>query len=280
MKKAPRAKTTSVLEIPMRLMKNILGNKFTLLFLFPLVLLLALGTTIFFGVLDPAIIEGGDHHLLASYAYDNWAAVMLSIGLFSFFIVGFIVPTRKREWRTAGLYEAFLIALFTEMYGFPLTLYILSSAFDWRLSFGHIQGHLSAVFLAKTGIMTIEGAWILIMLISSLLILYSLFLLAMGWIKIHASNGTLVTDGIYKYVRHPQYLGLFILVAALLIQWPTILSVIMAPILVAAYYKLAKKEEKEALAAFGEAYERYKQNTPMFFPGIFNMRYRQDIQGR
>jgi SAM-dependent methyltransferase len=87
-----------------------------------------------------------------------------------------------------------------------------------------------------------------------------------GWSSIHSSNGELVTEGIYRYVRHPQYLGIIVITAGLLIQWPTIITVAMWPVLVVMYYRLAKKEEKEAIGVFGERYEEYKRHTPMFLP--------------
>jgi protein-S-isoprenylcysteine O-methyltransferase Ste14 len=106
------------------------------------------------------------------------------------------------------------------------------------------------------------------MVTSSIIIFFGFYLMSRGWSKIHASKGELVTDGAYRYVRHPQYLGLIILTVGLLIQWPTIVTLAMWPVLIIMYYRLAKREEKEASKVFGEKYEEYKRRTPMFLPVI------------
>ncbi len=224
------------------------------------------GLSLLFGFETPEIINGDENQNPNEYAYNNWIAVLLSIGFFSLFTLSFLTPTKKQEWHTAGIYEAFIISLFTEMYGFPLTIYILSSIFGLQLSFGHIQGHLLAVILARTGVMDMETAWALVMTISSILIFFGLFLISKGWSKIHTARGELVTDGIYRYMRHPQYLGIIIITTGMLIQWPTIPTVFMWPILILRYHQLAKKEEKEVTETFGEKYENYKRHTPMFLP--------------
>ena len=154
------------------------------------------------------------------------------------------------------------------MYGFPLTIYVLSSLFGLNLSFGHAQGHLLGVLLSTAGIMSMEAAWAFVMVASSAVIFFGLFLMSKGWSMIHASSGELVTDGVYRYVRHPQYLGLIVMTIGLLIQWPTIITLAMWPVLVIMYYRLAIREEKEALGTFGERYENYRRHTPMFFPSL------------
>ena len=249
-------------------MRKIFGDLIAAGFILLMVLVLISGLSVLLGFEKLENIEGHDHHDLTGYAYGNWAATLLSIGIFSVFVLSFLTPLKKQNWRALGIYEAFIIALFSEMYGFPLTIYVLSSVFGLNLSFGHAQGHLLGVLLSKAGLMSMEAAWAFVMVTSSVIIFLGLFLMSKGWSGIHSTNGDLVTGGIYRYVRHPQYLGLIVITIGLLIQWPTIITLAMWPVLVVMYYKLAKKEEKEAMEAFGERYEEYKRQTPMFIPSI------------
>lgn len=200
-----------------------------------------------------------------SYAYGFWSLVAVNVLLFLFFILSFITPAKKREWRSMGVTTAFIVALFTEMYGFPLTIYILTAALGSRYPalnpFAHESGHLWVAFFKGGAIMLT-----LIHVISNGLMLAGFMIMAAGWRKVHGARGAMVTDGIYGFVRHPQYSGLFLVTIGLLIQWPTIITALMWPVLVTAYYKLSKKEEEEMEQEFGEAYGKYKEKTPMFIP--------------
>lgn len=196
--------------------------------------------------------------------YGNWAVVIASILFFTLFVVGFAYSPKKRDWKTLGIYEAFMVALFTEMFGYPLTIFLLSSILGITIEPTGETGHLIAVALDRLGILQLEKGVFLVMAVSSIMILAGLALIIMGWRKIHKAT-ELVTEGIYRYSRHPQYLGILLITSGFIIQWPTILTVIMWPVLVIMYIRLAKKEEKEMEEKFGEEFRKYKNETAMLF---------------
>ena len=201
------------------------------------------------------------------YAYGIWVFVVLNVALFGGFVYAFLRPARRREWRSLGVFAAFIVALFTEMYGFPLTIYLLSGVLGRSYPaidpFSHKFGHLWVVALGGSNVV-----WGLVMVVSSVLIYVSLAVMWSSWRRIHAASGALVTDGPYARVRHPQYVALVVLVAGFLLQWPTILTVLMAPILIRSYVRLARREERELAERFDGAYRAYAERVPAFFPRL------------
>lgn len=203
-------------------------------------------------------------------AYGLWDLVILNVAVFVAFAFSFARPTTARDWRSFGAFTAFLVALFTEMYGFPLTLYLLSGWLQRRYPgldvLSHDTGHLWETLLGWRGDPHLNP----LHLLSNVLIAGGFILLAAAWRVLYAAQQRhqLATTGAYAYLRHPQYAGFILILLGFLLQWPTVLTLAMFPILVGMYVRLAHREECEVRAEFGEAYARYAAITPAFVPRL------------
>ena len=200
--------------------------------------------------------------------YGNWPAVVLSVVFFSLFIVGFLVSLPRRDWRQAALGPAFLIALFTEMFGVPLTIYLLSSVFDLSIGLDGSAGHLWAVLLDGLEWVPLGVAVPVLKWGGSAVVVAGLVLMVWGWWHVYRARGALVTGGLYGVVRHPQYVGFVLVMIGFLIQWPTLLTLLMFPILLAAYVRLAAKEDAYLKREHGEIFERYRVTVPGWWPHV------------
>jgi len=203
-------------------------------------------------------------------AYGLWTLVVINSLVFIIFAFSFAKPQTPRDWRSFGAFSAFLVALFTEMYGFPLTIYLLSGwlatqfpGIDWL---AHDSGHLPEMIFGWRGNPHLGPFhWI-----SNLLIFGGFVLLASAWKVLYAvqKSRALASTGPYARIRHPQYVAFVLIMVGFLFQWPTLVTLTMFPVLVFMYIRLAKREEREALAEFGEAYRAYMRKVPAFVPRL------------
>lgn len=198
--------------------------------------------------------------------YGNWTMAAFAVAFFSAIVLAFLRSPRRREWRHLGIAEAYLVALFAEMFGLPLTIYLLGSVLGVNLGFGMLEGHLWAVLLDRLGLLPLARGVAVVMAVSSALIVVGLALMAAGWWQTWRAKGDLVTTGLYRFVRHPQYLGFLLVIVGFLIQWPTLPTLMLFPILVITYMRLAWREETELERRFGERYATYRTQTPMLLP--------------
>ncbi len=207
-------------------------------------------------------------------AYGLWSLVIINSVIFIAFAYSFFKPQTSRDWRSFSAFSAFLVALFTEMYGFPLTIYFLSGwlqsrypNIDW---FSHDAGHLlEELFGWKTN--PHFGPF---HVLSYLFIFGGFVVISAAWKVLYEAQQRrqLATSGPYSYVRHPQYVGFVLVMLGFLLQWPTILTLGMFPVLVWMYVRLARHEEREALAAFGDIYAAYMVQVPAFVPRLSRLR--------
>ena len=206
----------------------------------------------------------------ATPAYGLWSLVIVNSAVFIFFAYTFFKPQTPRDWRSFSAFSAFLVALFAEMYGFPLTIYFLSGWLQSRYPnvdwFSHDAGHLlEMMFGWKTN--PHFGPF---HILSFVFIGGGFVLISAAWKALYDAQQTrsLATTGVYSHLRHPQYLGFILVMFGFLLQWPTILTLAMFPVLVAMYVLLARQEEREARVEFGEAYDRYAATTPGWIPRL------------
>ena len=203
-------------------------------------------------------------------AYGLWSLVVLNSLIFIIFAFSFAKPQSTRDWRSFGAFSAFIVALFTEMYGFPLTIYLLSgwlaSRFPGVDFLSHDAGHLLEVIFGWKS----NPHFGPFHLLSSVFIFGGFMLLASAWRLLYAAQRAhrLATGGLYARIRHPQYVGFVWIMFGFLLQWPTIVTLLMFPILVIMYAALAKREEAEMARQFGDEYRQYAAKTPRFLPKL------------
>lgn len=206
----------------------------------------------------------------AGSAYGLWTLVVINSAVFIIFAFSFFKPQTRRDWRSFGAFSAFIVALFAEMYGFPLTIFFLSGwlqstwpDIDW---FAHDSGHLPEMMFGWSESPHVGPFHLL----SFALIGGGFWLMSVAWHHLWAAqrHGRLADTGPYARVRHPQYIGFVLIMAGFLVQWSTLLTLAMFPVLIWMYARLARSEEADSRARFGEDYNRYVAKVPAFLPHL------------
>ncbi len=198
------------------------------------------------------------------YGYGLWVLVVVNSAVFIIFAASFFHPSSGRDWRALGGFSAFIVALFAEMYGYPLTIYLASSALGDKLPLSHDGGHLWSDLIGWPYDPHLSPFH----LVSYLLIGAGFWLISVAWQRLVAAQraGLLATSGVYARIRHPQYAGFLLIMTGFLLQWPTLVTGLMYPVLVVAYRRLAISEEREVRERFGAAWDAYAAVTPRFIP--------------
>jgi len=203
-------------------------------------------------------------------AYGLWMLVIVNSAIFILFAFSFFKPQSRCDWRSFGAFSAFLVALFTEMYGYPLTIYFLSGwlqshypEVDWL---SHDAGHLPEMLFGWKA----NPHFGPFHLLSMVFIGGGFWLLASAWRVLYAAQqqGSLAVLGPYAYIRHPQYVAFVLIMTGFLLQWPTLLTLLMFPVLVYMYVRLARHEEQQVRQQFGEEYRHYALQVPAFIPRL------------
>ena len=218
--------------------------------------------------------------MATDYGYNLWFLVILNSAIFIIFAFSFVKPKTRLDWRAFGGFSAFVIALFTEMYGFPLTIYFLSgwlgSQYPNLNLLTHNSGHLWQDLMGWQWDPHLNP----LHLLSNLLIAAGFILLYRAWQVLYAAQREhrLAVSGIYSRLRHPQYVGFLTIMFGFLLQWPTLLTIVMFPILVLVYHRLARREEEAMVKEFGEDYLTYAHQVPAFIPRFRRSRGVSNVQ--
>ncbi|MCZ7665338.1 MAG: isoprenylcysteine carboxylmethyltransferase family protein [Thermoleophilia bacterium] len=209
--------------------------------------------------------------------YGLWPLVLINSAIFIIFALSFTHPRTRRDWRSMGAFSAFVVALFTEMYGFPLTIYLLSGWLGSRYPavdpLSHENGHLWQTLFGWSGDPHLNP----VHLLGNALIVVGFIVIGEAWAVLHRAQRAdrIATTGIYARVRHPQYLGFILVMIGFLVEWPTLVTLLMLPIMIRMYLGLARREEKAIRTELADAYDEYAASVPAFLPHLSRLRTRQ-----
>ena len=192
--------------------------------------------------------------------FNNWFGVLFFVIVYGLVLL-FVPFYKKMDTKPRGTYLAFVIAFAIEM-TIPFSMNIIAWIIGKNLPEGGLWGHTLFNTLGFWG-----------MYINIICAVIAMFLILNGWYNIYKKywskekgRGELVTSGVYRYIRHPQYTGLLLLSFGMLVEWATLPLLILFPVMIYMYVRLARREERDMLDEFGEEYKRYMEKTKMFIP--------------
>ena len=214
---------------------------------------------------------------MTGYGYGVWLLVVVNSAIFIIFAASFFHPRSMRDWKAMGAFSSFVVALNgrdVRLSAHHLLLvgmarYFLSgwlgSRFD-TLTLTHNGGHLWSELLGWQGDPHLSPFH----LVSYVFIGAGFWAIAAAWPVLlrAARDGELATTGLYARVRHPQYVGFLVIMVGFLLQWPTIPTLVMFPVLIVIYRRLSLQEERAVAAEFGTDWEDYARRTPRFIPRL------------
>ena len=199
---------------------------------------------------------------LTSFGWNQWLLVAINVVFFGLFVAT-LQFRRKMARLPSSVYLAFTVAFFAEMFGLPLTMYIFMGVFGYS--------DIYSIEFLITQALGQETAFLIhhiMFSLSKIIMGIGILLVIYGWKQIYQGKGKLVTTGLYRYIRHPQYLGFLLVTLGMNIQWLTIIMLALWPVLIVLYVRLSKTEEKDAEEKYGEEFLKYKRAVPGFLPRL------------
>lgn len=195
--------------------------------------------------------------------FHQWGGVIFFIILYGVVLL-FVPFYNKMQKKPATAYLAFVVAFAIEMHGIPLSMYLIGLIVGHYLPEGILWGHTLIDVIGYTGLY-----------INITLALIGFALIILGWYRIYheywskdKGAGRVVKTGVYRFIRHPQYTGFILITLGMIAGWATLPSLILFPLIIWLYVRLAKKEERDLIEEFGEEYKMYMRHTKRFIPYI------------
>jgi hypothetical protein len=187
------------------------------------------------------VVAGLPIYIDPNFSFGRWDFFVFMTLLTLAFITGGFLPIRKIEIQEYGVATASVVSFFYEMFGFPLTLFIIDIVLERQFSLSGFPALKEAHLWVTFGLMDYSSAHLL----SGLVIITGVVLVMTGHLTLYAQKGQIVTSGIYRYLKHPQYAGIIVMSGGMLIEYPTLFGLILWAVLVVMYTRLGQQESRQ-----------------------------------